>query len=82
MVDYVKPVVRQDMLLDRSAMELLRSIEMRVKGSSDAANEKALIIGQSQRAAVKLDDTVRNQVTEPRDYSKIASAADPCRSQS
>jgi hypothetical protein len=53
---------RPENVLNRPAMQLPRSVEMRVKRSRNAAHEKARVIRQSQRGTVDFDDAVGNQV--------------------
>ena len=50
--------------LHSAAMELLRTIQMRIEGRSNAANQKARIIRHSERSSVEFDDPVGNQILQ------------------
>src|SRR5579864_8666387 len=52
--------------LNRPAMELLRSVQVRIEGSSQAANEKPRVVCQIERGTVTVDDAVGNQLVQTR----------------
>jgi hypothetical protein len=52
--------------LNRPAMELLRSVQVSVEGSSQTANQKPRILCQIERRAVDLDHAVGNQLLQAR----------------
>ena len=50
--------------LNRPAVKLLRSVEMRVEGRRDAADQEARVVRHRQRGVVEPDDAIGNQVLE------------------
>ena len=52
--------------LNSPAVELRRSVQVRIEGSSQAANEKSGVFRQIERSAIDLDDAIGNQLFQAR----------------